>query len=44
LVNVENIDVHVISIEKWLELKAATNREKDSLHIDLFKKSRGEKN
>jgi hypothetical protein len=44
LVNVEDIDVHVISIEKWLELKAATNREKDSLHIDLFKKSRGEKN
>ena len=44
LIRLENMGVHVISIEKWLELKAATNREKDSLHIDLFKKSRGEKN
>jgi hypothetical protein len=43
LVNVENIVIRVISIEKWLELKAATNREKDSLHIDLFKQGRGEK-
>ena len=44
LIPLENMGVQVISIEKWLELKAATNREKDSLHIDLFKKSRGEKN
>ena len=44
LMRLENMGVHVISIEKWLELKVATNREKDSLHIDLFKKSRGEKN
>ena len=44
LIPLENMGVQVISIEKWLELKAATNREKDSLHIDLFKKCRGEKN
>ena len=44
LIPLENMGVQVISIEKWLEHKAATNREKDSLHIDLFKKSRGEKN
>ena len=44
LMRLENMGVHVISIEKWLELKVATNREKDSLHIDLFKKSRGKKN
>ena len=44
LMRLENMGVHVISIEKWLELKVATNREKDSLHIDLIKKSRGEKN
>jgi hypothetical protein len=42
LVSLENIEVHVISIEKWLELKAASNREKDSMHIDLFKESRGD--
>ena len=44
LIPLENMGVQVISIEKWLELKAATNREKDSMHIDLFKKeSRREK-
>jgi len=42
LVSLENIEVHVISIEKWLELKAASNREKDSMHIDLFKESQGD--
>jgi predicted nucleotidyltransferase len=42
LVSLENVEVHVISIEKWLELKAASNREKDSMHIDLFKESRGD--
>jgi len=42
LVSLENVEVHVISIENWLELKAASNREKDSMHIDLFKESRGD--
>ena len=44
LVRFEKVDVLVISVEKWLELKTATNREKDSIHIDLFKKGRGNKN
>jgi hypothetical protein len=43
-VRFEEVDVLVISVEKWLELKTATNREKDSMHIDLFKKGRDDKN